>query len=434
MSMKNRLTLRNLLTLQALFLGAFAVSWLLLPQDQQQRIKAEIQSRRPLADVVLSNREPAIVQPLYDDAHVVSDEHLAGVLQKILPRFGSKKLRPNFVEHALRVWGSQIEFQNPELISGPQMVEYLLNSGQYLTSWGDDADPILEPNEDGIHIRWGVDSSTSVHHDHMLACLAEAGVSLDRPVFTTSRRLTMQQVLSEALRDFRLDERETEWSVMAFGLYLFPQQTTSWHNSQGRKITLDMLADRLIRTHRRKGVCLGTHRIYSLMAMLRLDDQYGPGLLAKETRERIMDFLRGARDLIIAAQDKDGSWPPNWHDGADAGRLADPDEPIYRRVISTGHHLEWLAIAPQELHPPRESIVRAAEWVIRNTLETPQDVVDSNYTYYSHVGNALALWRKTSVSDFWQQWRSQYPDAEVLPEKVLPEKAVGDEKAAAHGL
>ncbi|MCA9057878.1 MAG: hypothetical protein KDA85_05245, partial [Planctomycetaceae bacterium] len=126
----------------------------------------------------------------------------------------------------------------------------------------------------------------------------------------------------------------------------------------------------------------------------------------------------GVRDLIIAAQDEDGSWPPNWASGADAKRLADPNEPIYRRVIATGHHLEWLAIAPQELHPPREDIHRAAAWIIRNTLETPQATIDSNYTFYSHVGNALALWRKTRPAEFWQQWRATHPDAEQFAEPV----------------
>ncbi|MDG1895509.1 MAG: hypothetical protein P8J37_11405 [Fuerstiella sp.] len=367
-----------------------------------------MQSRRPLPDVNFTNRASAKVMPFYDDATVVNDQDLAAVLSKVLPRFSREELRPNYVEHALRIWGAKIEFDNPDLISGPQMAEYLVNTGQYLASWGPDTKPILEPETDGVRIRWGSDATASVHHDHMLASMAEAGITLDTPVFTSARQTTMQQILSEALRDFQLDERETEWSAMAFGLYLAPQQTASWHNSQGRRITFDMLAARLMRKHRKKGVCLGTHRVYSLMALLRLSDDNGGDLLTASTRDKVMELLHGAKERMIASQDADGSWPPNWHEGADAAANNDPNELMYRRVIATGHHLEWLAIAPQELHPPHENIVKAAKWLVKNTLETPQNQIDSSYTFYSHVGNALALWRKTSVPDFWTTWRDTH--------------------------
>ena len=57
-----------------------------------------------------------------------------------------------------------------------------------------------------------------------------------------------------------------------------------------------------------------------------------------------------------------------------------------KRVIATGHHLEWLSIAPIELHPPRGQILKAADWLIANVEKTPQDEIDANYTFYSHVG------------------------------------------------
>ena len=414
MPRNNRPTVKTMLIVQCVFIASFSIAWFLLTPNQQQRIEAEMRSRRPLADVDFTNRTPAVVLPFYDDAAVVSDADLAAVLTKVLPRFSHEKLRPNYVEHALRIWGAEIEFDNPDLISGPQMASYLVDTGQYLASWGEAAQPILEPESDGVRIRWGAELTASVHHDHMLASMAEAGVTLDTAVFTPSRQTTMEQILSEALRDFRLDERETEWSAMAFGLYLAPQGTASWHNGQGRQITFDMLAERLMRKHRRKGVCLGTHRVYSLMALLRLDEEYGSELLTAATRSQIMLFLHGARELMIASQDSDGSWPPNWHEGAEAAANKDPNEMAYRRVIATGHHLEWLAIAPKELHPPHDSIVKAADWIVQKTLQAPQSEIDSSYTFYSHVGNALALWRKTSVPEFWQTWRTAHPDAEHL--------------------
>ncbi len=399
---RSRLSLRSVVIVQALFLAAFAVAWLMMSPLEERRLAAQVQRGRLRPAIQFTNRKPAVVSPLYDDETVVSDEELTLVLQKIVPRFQQKRLKPNFVEHALRAWGSEVEFRDSELISGPQLADYLLNAGEHAASWGPDSTPILVPADRGVSIRWGGDYSASVHHDHLLASLAEAGVDLDEPVFTTNRRATMQDIFSEALRDFRLDERETEWSTIGFALYLAPQRTNSWHNSQGRHITFDLLAARLMRCHRNKGVCLGTHRVYSLMALLRLNQDYGNSLISDHTIAAVMKFLEETRDLMIASQDEDGSWPPNWHEGEHASDNVDPEEQLHRRVIATGHHLEWLAIAPKSLHPPHDSIVRAAGWIIRNVRKTPQDVVDSKYTFYSHVGNALALWRKTTPAGFWK--------------------------------
>jgi hypothetical protein len=71
------------------------------------------------------------------------------------------------------------------------------------------------------------------------------------------RGLQLRHVLAEALRDFRLDEGETEWSSLSFALWLSPDGIPQWHNGAGRNITFDMLVERLVRNHKRMGVCQG---------------------------------------------------------------------------------------------------------------------------------------------------------------------------------
>ncbi len=425
---RRKVSLRTWLAVQFAFGSAFAAAWICIPGDRQQEVIAKMNHRLVTLDVNLAESKCATVEPFYNDAEVISDEELAAVLKKIVPRFSRSHLRPNLVEHALRTWGSEIEFQNPDAISGPQMKDFLTDSAKYMDSWGKNNLELMEPTEDGIHVRWGEDSSSSVHHDHTLAALTEAGVGLDSPVFTSARAMQVRNVLAEALRDFHLDERETEWSAMSFTLWLAPQKTTAWHNGEGRRITFDMVAERLMRNHKRDGVCLGTHRVYSLMLLIRLNEQYGGGLITAETTSQIMDYLRTSRDMIIASQSEDGSWPANWTDGADAVAKADPKEKAHKRVIATGHHLEWLSIAPQELHPPRERILKAADWLINNVKDTPQAEIDQNYTFYSHVGKALAMWRKTSPAAFWTKWRPDHPDCETF--EVIAKPAVSAEPAA----
>ncbi len=408
---RNSVNRRLLLLTPLLFIAAFSSAWLLLPDVRQKELLGTVFRKPSSSQIPELSNNPIRVTSLYDDPEMVTDEQLAAVLKKLLPRFARDRMRPNYVEHAIRIWGDRIVFQNPELISGPQMREFLTDSGAYIESWGHEAKPILESTDSGVSVRWGPDKSTSVHHDHLLASLTEAGVSLDTPVFTPHRRMTFQDVLNQALSDFRLDERETEWSVMAFGFWLAPQGISEWNNGQGRRISFDLLAERILRSHKQQGVCHGTHRVYSLVVLLRLQDEYGQ-LVRDETQKRIVDYLSSVRDLLTVSQAPDGSWPPNWPAGTDANAPTDPQEQHKGRVISTGHHLEWLAIAPQELHPDSEQIRRAAAWAIHDTIESSQAVIDANYTYYSHVANALALWRGTTPEQFWTEWRQLHPDDE----------------------
>ena len=82
-----------------------------------------------------------------------------------------------------------------------------------------------------------------------------------------------------------------------------------------------------------------------------------------------------------------------------------------------------MAIAPQELHVSREQILKAADWVIKTTTEQTDSDIATRYTFFSHVGNALALWRKTHPADFWMKWEADHPEATKPAEAVKAEPA-----------
>jgi hypothetical protein len=411
--MKRRISWEILLIVQLIAAAAVVQSYALCSPALRQQSLQKLGAGRGSPVVPVPRETPLVIEPLYDDPGVVSDEQLAAVLGRIQPRFRKRALTPNYVEHALRTWGYQATFLDKQMMPGAAMKDFLVDHGNFLASWGDKTPPLLQDRQNGVAIRWGQEDGASVHHDHWLACLTEAGVSLHEPVFTPGqRRREINDVLQEALRDFRVDEIEIEWSALAFGLWIAPQK--SWITAtQGREVSFDMIAERLITGPKKFGTCLGTHRVYSLMVLVRLDDDYD--ILSDPARERALDYLRTVRDLIAASQFPDGHWPANWMDGADA--LANPvSDTIVDRVTATGHHLEWLAIAPEELHPPRAAIRKAADWLIQTTAAQTRAEFSQRYTYFSHVGNALALWRKTHPAAFWQKWEAGHPPIDAAPE------------------
>lgn len=417
MNVRGRISLPVLMTVQFVALAAFGLAFALADTRQVDEIEIAVAGDAAVPMPVIPPSEPLSVAPLYDRPEMVTDEELAAVLRQVLPRFPRDELMPNFVEHALRVWGVDAVFADPDVLSGAEMRDFLTNHGDFTASWKDKVDPLLEVRPQGIAIRYGTEQCASVHHDHWLACLTEAGVRLDAPVHAPERPDgTIADVLHEALRDFRLDERETEWTAMAFGFWLAP--TREWTGSGGRRYSFDLLADRLIRGDQRQGVCAGTHRVYSLVVLLRLDDDHD--ILTDAARSRVHARLEQVRAEITASQFEDGHWPTNWPLGADALTEQSDDE-LYQQVIATGHHLEWLAIAPSELHPPEEQIRKAARWVIDTTLAQTPEEIRQRYTFFSHVGNALALWRSRRPAEFWREReRSGGESAQGVAESSLP--------------
>jgi len=405
---------------QLIALGVTVAAWTLSASADRTAVSSAVLRRPWPLESLPEIPPPRPVPSLYDEPSVVSDEQLAAVLKKLIPRFSQSQLRPNLIEHALRTWGSEIRFGAEDTISGPELATFLTDSAKHLQSWNHRVTPLLVDTGLGVHVRFSEDAAGSVHHDHALAALTESGLPLEAPVFTTARALQLRDVLQEALRDFRPDERETEWSAMAFTLWLASPEITSWHTAQGRLVTLDLLARRLIRSHKRGGVCLGTHRIYTLMLMLRLNHEHSGKLLQPDTVTAAETYLADIRDRITASQWPDGSWNSNWVDGAACFKLSDPQEKASKRVIATGHHLEWLALAPEHLHPPRSQVLKAAEWLVQNVSQTPQHEIDQNFTFYSHVGKALALWRKTSPAEFWTRWITLHPEAATLEPLAPP--------------
>lgn len=390
---------------QAVFVLAVGVSWALGSSGALPGVRPATTAK--LGAVVIEREQPLRVTSLYNDPELVSDEDLAAVLSQVRPKFAPKDLKPNFVEHALRIWGQDATFRDPAVLSGLQLRDFLLDNSRYVASWGNEIDPLLLETETGVSVRWGSDKCASVHHDHWLACLAEAGVPRYEMIFTPSGKTkTINDALQQALRDFHVDEREVEWSALAFGLWLPPVR--EWETNDRRVVSFDLIARRLMRGGLKFGVCHGTHRLYSMMLLVRLDDEFH--ILSPEIREEIFAHLRHVRDLLIVSQFEDGHWSSAWQEGAKAVKQPAADL-MYKKVISTGHHLEWLAIAPEELHPPRDQLRKAARWAIETTKAQTPEQIQQFYTFFSHVGGALSLWRSVRPSEFWHKWEETHPEA-----------------------
>ncbi len=340
---------------------------------------------------------PLEVLPLYDYDVVIADEQLARVLARLQLPFDGAETKLNHVDHAMRFWTVAAASRDEKYMSGEQMRTLLTDSRRFREVYGDKEPLLLMDRATGVGVRVQEGNATSSHVDHTLACLAEVGTPLEFPVITERRRTTYRALLLDSLRSFSLNQVEYEWSGLTYALLLPPQ--TTWRTQEGQEMNFERLADRIMRETLPNGVCFANHRLYTLVVFLRIDDQM-PILSATKRRE-IISFLEQMTILLERHQHPDGFWNSDW-----PTRIPESNTPtkatgdrLSDRILATGHALEWWAMAPEELHPGRATLAAGGQWLVKTIDSLTEEEIRQNYTYLSHAGRALSLWRAQLPAD-----------------------------------
>ena len=340
---------------------------------------------------------PLHIGPLYDCPDVVSNEDLHRALLRLRPRLAGPQTLLADVDHALRCWGPEATFDDPEFASGADLMALLTDTRRFLELYGSHQTPAMYDTPVGVCCRVKEGIATTSHPDHTLACLAEVGTPLSYPIVTAARQTTLRAMVEQALYDFHPSQIEYEWSAKVFALFLPP--TTRWPSTESQMLSFDLLADRMMREPLPRGVCYGMHRLYGLMAFLRLDDQARqdgqPPILSPGVRDQTIRFLRDANRLLVANQHPDGFWNGDWPFAPPSSSepTSKAGDELYFRIVVTGHALEYWALAPEYLQPRRPVVVAAANWVVRTIDTVSERDLKAYYSFLSHAVRGLALWR-----------------------------------------
>ena len=80
-------------------------------------------------------------------------------------------------------------------------------------------------------------------------------------------------------------------------------------------------------------------------------------------------------------------------------------------------------ISPGVMPDPPDGLV-----IDTTVAQTPAEILE-RYTFFSHIGNALALWRHTHPAEFWTKWQAEHP-ASAAPEENATASSQAAEPAA----
>jgi hypothetical protein len=354
--------------------------------------------------VELPRNEPLVIGPRYDDPRVVTDEQLAAVLDRVKPP--DQTVNTNNFVHALRLWGAVADFGDSQIPTGRELRDYFLDDATFRRFAGEAAPPLFYRGVNGIEVRSFDDRITdretsSYHANDLLATLAESGVPLDAPLRMRDGEAKVSDLLESSLRRFHLNQLEYEWTAIAYARYVFPQP--DWRNKYGQRIDVDQLVDEIIGHPPGLGPCNGLHRLEALAVLYRSDEQ-APSL-SKRTRLKILTHMKHVSAVLPGAQSSDGFWTREWTQGRAGNKSS-----LHDQLLVTGHHLEWLALAPEEVQPPRETIVRAGQWLARTLVEMDEKQLLEAYGPYTHAARALCLWRSKNPL---AAWRAGNPQSEI---------------------
>ena len=245
----------------------------------------------------------------------------AGEANEILGRLRMKHPGSlSIMLHAVRLFGPGVDFAQPGSGRRVKALDIALDVREGRAFFG--PNPCLIETRSGIRNlvapRSRADRARSperqAHVDQLLAALAEAGVPTDHPITSGTKGGTVRSILDDSLANFDL-KQEIEWTGLAFALYLPPQR--GWSDRFGRRYTFDdLVAEMMARPFDREGIsCEGTHLLYSLAVILRVDRD--EPVLSPSSRLALREHMAENVSRALASQGPDGAPSP-----APAGRWA----------------------------------------------------------------------------------------------------------------
>jgi hypothetical protein len=359
---------------------------------------------------------PLDIAPVGDLVNTVPRHETRSILLRLLPAWVS--IKTGRVLHAYRLWKADATFPpdlfpnlyNYKSFSGRELSKFLFDH-RYFASLLPGESPLLLKTPSGVNVRnvpGGLEGhfvSTLGHSDDLLASCGEVGMSSRTEIWAfdlslnRSEPATIADLVLESVARFTL-RQELPWTAESLARYLSSRR--QWFNRFGESCSFDEVVLRMLALSPGEGACFGTHTLNSLVCLLRLSEQCL--LISGYVKDRVVSHLRQISAHLDAIS-KGGAWDGSW--AKKEGNNDIERSSAASMLACTGHHLEWIAIAPPDLRPKQRVIESAISSVFRflnsGWLAHPSAATDA-YLDLSHLGRALCLLANRDPSFIVRHW------------------------------
>jgi hypothetical protein len=220
------------------------------------------------------------------------------------------------------------------------------------------------------------------HQDQFIAEMAQWNMPRDRPFLVDGKQYTFEDFTRQSKMRASVDpkrEQELSWAIVIVAQYYGTKHR--WTNAFGEQLSLEDIVRYELNQPIDKAACGGTHRLFGLTWALHLHLAGGGKLdgVWAEVAAKINEY----KGKALTYQNEDGSFSTPYLAGQ--GKARDPQQ----RLNTTGHVLEWLALAmtDEELRLPR--VQEAASALAAMILTS--DSLDGGSLY--HATHGLHIYR-----------------------------------------
>jgi hypothetical protein len=275
------------------------------------------------------------------------------------------------VFHGILGLGPSLELLDPETQKRVNALDYICKGGQMRG---------LEflITEHGLDVRTGSELFVAQgHQDQFIAEMAQWGIPADRKFAVGGKEFTfMDFVHHSQMRARTTQKQELSWAIVVIGQYLGTD--VSWTNGAGEKLHFEDLVRYELDQSVEKAACGGTHRLFGLSWAYHLHLRKGGKTAGvwKDVADKTAEYQKLARKLRNA----DGSFSTDFFRGRGTSR--DPE----RRINTSGHIFEWLALSLPDAELRADWVEEAANAVAMMLLEVQGQAVDGGSLYHAAHG------------------------------------------------
>ena len=279
------------------------------------------------------------------------------------------------VFHGLLGVGADLKLVDPESGQRITAIDYIAGGGQLRGMR-------FIPTPAGLDVQTGPVFVGQGHADQFVAEMLQMGLSPDYEFLVDGRQYTLMDFIRQTQSRVRVtQDQELSWAIIAIGQCLGTD--LQWTNSFGESLRFEDMVRYELDENVEDAACGGTHRLFGLHWVYQLhlkNDGVVTGVW-QEVTDKMAQYQIRAREL----QNSDGSFSTDFFRGP--GNLDD----MQKRINSTGHILEWLALSLPNSQLQADWVREAANALSLMILDIQSSPMEGGTLY--HAAHGLRLYR-----------------------------------------
>lgn len=255
------------------------------------------------------------------------------------------------------------------------------------------------PTEDGLDVRLGPQFEGQGHQDQFIAEMAQWGMAKERKFKVGKQDYTFEDFIKHSTaRASVTKEQELSWAIIVIAQFYGTEY--SWTNSAGEKLHMRDVVKYELDASINEAACGGTHRLFGLTWAYHLHLKHGGKSegVWKNVEAKIAQYKKLARDL----QNPDGMMSTAYF----RGKESQPNAEL--RISTTGHIVEWLALAMTDDELKAPWMQRAVHALAMQLLDLKDDAIDGGALY--HAAHGLHIYHE-------RVWGTPAPFLALPPKK-----------------